>query len=180
MQHHNVMAGLDDGHVKLRIQLALFFCLSIRMRRFHAGTDRVHNLQIRVGCNPYGPLNRERLHIAAKGQVIVDGFVMPGHQILQGWRKSRPENIADKHACAGLGRQQPGSLKLCNGVSERGARDRHAVGKLPFGGQPFAGAQNAAQDQFLYLPHNGRRQFLGRDRAKWHRKGAFCKIGKNI
>ena len=88
MQHHHIVAGLNNGHVEIRVQFCLIGWVTLLMRQFHLGKDCADHLQIRVRTQFCRALGGQPLHIAAERHIVEHCLFMAGKQIYQTRRKS--------------------------------------------------------------------------------------------
>ena len=123
MQHHNIMARLDNRKVKLGVQRGLITGIAFQVGGFHLGQDRADHFKIRVGSQFGRALCRQPFHVAPKGDVVEHRFVMGGKEADQTGGKGGSKHISNKNSGPGTGVEQAVVLKRCNRFTQAGARD---------------------------------------------------------
>ncbi len=93
MQHHHVVAGIDDGGMELRVQPRLFLGTGPGLGRLHLVEDGLQYLEVAVRSQPRGAFGRQPLHVAAEREIIEHRLLMGGKQPRQSRRESRAEHI---------------------------------------------------------------------------------------
>ena len=157
------MAGLDDGHVELRVQRRLILGVPLLMRGLHLGEDRGDDGEVGVAAQTRGALGGKPLHVAAEIEVVEDRLVMAAEQADQRGGEGRAQNLGHIDPGAGTRGQKPRRLQSRHGLAQRGARDAKPFGQFPFRRKAFARTQDTLQDQPLDLADDGMGQLLGRD-----------------
>ena len=70
------MPRFADRHVKLRIQSRLLFGRALGLCRFHFLINGVDDLEVRIRSDAGGTFCGQALQILAKGQIVVNRFIM--------------------------------------------------------------------------------------------------------
>ena len=112
VQHHDVVARLDDCHVEAGIQLRLFLGGAARVKLFHLPEDRIDDLQVGIRGKARGPLCRQPFHIPPEGDVVEHGLFMGCKQLYQRIRKGRAKHIGNKDARPGPACEQAALLQF--------------------------------------------------------------------
>ena len=168
VQHDDVMAGLDDGQMEIRVQLRFFGGIAFLMRGLHPGEERVDHPEVGVGAMGRGAFGGEPFHVAAEAQVIEHRLVMIREKLDQRVGKGRAQHLGHEDPRPRPGFQQAARLQFGHCLAQRRAGHAQPFRQVAFGGQPFAGAQDAAQDQFLDLAHHRGGEFFGHDGSEGH------------
>ena len=80
MQHDDVVACLNDCHVKGSVKLRLTRRVALLVRRFHLPEDRVDHLQVGFRSQRGSSFGRKALHVPTKGYIVEHGLFMRGEQ----------------------------------------------------------------------------------------------------
>ena len=161
MQHDDVVAGLNDRHMKFGVQGRFIGRVALGVRRLHFQKNRVDHLQVGIrpqcrrtfGCQPF--------HITAESDVIEHRFFVTGKQLNQAFGKRRAQHVGYEYSGTRAAVKQPAIMQFGNRFAQRRARYPHAFRQFTFGRQSFPGPQDATQDQQFDLPHDRMRKFLG-------------------
>ena len=180
VQHDHIVAGLDDRHVELRIELRLFFGVAPGMGRRHLFEDHVDDREIGVRGQPRGPLRRQTLHVTSKAQVVEHGLFVTGKKVRQCRRKGRAEDVRNKDTGPGTRTQKARVLQMPDRLAQRRTGHAQPLRQFAFRRQPLARTQHAPEDQLFYLLNDCGGQFFGVDRAKGHEHASSVNWSKHM
>ncbi|MPL74147.1 hypothetical protein SDC9_19957 [bioreactor metagenome] len=161
VQGDDIVSGLDDRHVELRIERGLVRRVALCMGGFHALEEGVDHPQVGIRGKPRGPLGRQPLEVAPEREIVEHRLLVAREQPDQRRREGRAEHVGNEDARPRAGGQKAFFLQLGHCLAQRGARNGQALGQFALGGQPFAGPQDALQDQPFDLAHDGRGELFG-------------------
>ena len=123
VQHDDVVARLDDGHVELGVQPAS--SAGLRLRWAASILAKTLSITARSVSEPSArrAFGGQPLHVAAEGDVVEHRLVVIGEQRDQRRREGRAQNVGHEDAGAGRGRSAARASSSSATASRRLGRD---------------------------------------------------------
>ena len=95
MQHDDIVTGIHDGHVKLRVEPGFFIGAALCVGGTHLVKNRLDHLKVRVGPQPGRTFRCEPFDVPPERQVVGRSFVVTREKFDEGRGKGVAQNIRD-------------------------------------------------------------------------------------